>query len=256
MCTTDSDCASLGTNSVCTGGFCKAPVLVSHADGGVVTCEDRTAEMSPEVAAVFAGADRACKADADCTAMTLGNECYGDSCTQVAVAASGSASIAAQLSGIAQQYCGDFFQAGCVGPGLSGCPAEGVPTCVGGTCEIPPINVQGGGTTPPTCDDRTTQIEQAVGGYEASPGRSCTQDSDCAIQSLVSCEGGCGTLISKSGLADLAVELTDIEQTLCVPFVDAGCHTLALPCAFPGMPKCIANTCKAVIPGMPDAGTP
>ena len=136
LCTTDGDCSALGPTGVCTAGWCRRPLLVTVADGRVVTCADRAAEMKAQLDPIVAGADRACMTDTDCVRAYLGNSCFGDGCSGVAVSMTGSASITAELETLQNQDCDAAFKAGCVGVGTTNCPSEGIPACVANQCQI------------------------------------------------------------------------------------------------------------------------
>jgi hypothetical protein len=135
-CSTDGDCRSLGPTAVCTVGWCRRPLLVTTEDGGVVTCADRMAEMKAQLDPIVARADRACMTDADCVRAYLGNTCFGDGCSGVAVSAAGAATIAAELATLQEQDCDAAFRAGCVGVGITSCPAEFNPACVANQCQL------------------------------------------------------------------------------------------------------------------------
>jgi hypothetical protein len=139
-CSNDTDCKTLGSTAVCTGGLCRRPTLVTVVDGGVLTCAERTAQISSEVQAtlspVIANADRTCKVDADCTQVGIGASCYLGGCGGVDVSSVGSASIMDALKAIEIQDCRAFVAAGCAfSGGIINCPAEGFPTCVSGRCQ-------------------------------------------------------------------------------------------------------------------------
>jgi hypothetical protein len=222
VCERDVDCTSLGATAVCTGGFCKVPALVTRKDGGIVTCAERTAAMTPAIVNTFARADRSCNADSDCTTAPFGNDCYGNGCTEVPISKSAEASVTSELSSTASLYCHDFFEAGCVGPGLVNCPEELFPSCIDGLCQFP-ITVGSAENTVPTCTDRAGQIAQELTPYgRANPSSlSCTNDGECLQVNLVSCAGGCGAVMSKSAFDAAAETLAAIDQTYCVPFTAA-----------------------------------
>jgi hypothetical protein len=139
-CTADADCKTVGPTALCTGGLCRRPTLITIVDGGVLTCAERTAQISSEVRAtltpVIANADRSCTVDADCTRVGTGTSCYLGGCGGVDVSMSGAAAIASTLKAIEKQYCGAFWEAGCAfSGGIIHCPAEGFPTCVAGQCQ-------------------------------------------------------------------------------------------------------------------------
>jgi hypothetical protein len=134
-CMIDSDCLALGPTGVCSAGWCRRPLLVTVADGAVVTCTDRAAEMKAKLDPVVASADRACMNNADCVLAPLGNACYGDGCSSVAVTTEGAATIEAELKILQDQHCDAAFRAGCVGPGHVNCPGEGPPVCVNNQCQ-------------------------------------------------------------------------------------------------------------------------
>ena len=138
-CSTDGDCAALGSTAVCTAGWCRRPLLVSTADGHVLSCADRAASMKARLDPVVANADRSCVTDADCVLAFLGNSCYGDGCDNAAVSATGAAAIKAELTTLNQE-CDAAFRAGCVGAGTVNCPSEAPATCVAGACQnfVPP----------------------------------------------------------------------------------------------------------------------
>lgn len=133
-CSTDGDCGALGPAAVCTVGWCRRPLLVSSVGGSATTCADRAAEMKAMLDPVVARADRSCETSADCVRAPLGNSCFGDGCSGVDVSNAGAATIAAELTTLQSQDCDAAFAAGCVGPGTTNCPEEGVPACVAGQC--------------------------------------------------------------------------------------------------------------------------
>jgi hypothetical protein len=91
--------------------------------------------MKAKLDPVVASADRACMTDSDCVLAPLGNACYGDGCSGVAVSVAGAATIAAELTTLQNQGCDAAFRAGCVGPGHVNCPEEGASTCVANQCQ-------------------------------------------------------------------------------------------------------------------------
>jgi hypothetical protein len=135
-CTLDSDCRSLGPTAVCTVGWCRRPLLVTVVDGTALTCADRAGQMKAQLDPVVASADRACMTEADCVRVYLGNTCYGDGCSGVAVSMAGAATIAAELAALQDKDCDASFRAGCVGPGITSCPAQFNPICLGNQCQI------------------------------------------------------------------------------------------------------------------------
>ena len=75
--------------------------------------------------------DQTCKVDADCTAVGFGNLCEvpcGVQCANSAINVRDLATYNADYAKNPAAVCGPFF---------CGCPAEGVPTCVKGVCELP-----------------------------------------------------------------------------------------------------------------------
>ena len=98
------------------------------------------AEMKAQLDPIVASADRACMTDADCVTAYLGNACFGDGCSGVAVSVAGAATIAAELTTLQNQGCDAAFRAGCLGSGLVNCPADNNPACVANVCqEVGPI---------------------------------------------------------------------------------------------------------------------
>jgi excisionase family DNA binding protein len=79
---------------------------------------------------------RLARNDADCTRAYLGNSCFGDGSSGVAVTQAGAAAIAAELKALQDQDCDATFKAGCVGPGTVNCPEEGGVGCVVGQCQV------------------------------------------------------------------------------------------------------------------------
>lgn len=259
-CTTDSDCGTLGSTAVCSAGWCRRPQIVTVSDGSVVTCDDRAAalraRLDPIVGSALLSADKSCNVDQDCTTVSLSNACYGSGCDGAYVSQRGAATVSAELATLQSQECDTVFKAGCVGGGIFNCPASPNPVCVNGEC----TSSFGTGTSLPdsgtlTCDQRNTNIQNALSPIIASLGLDCAVDDDCSQSTLVSCATNCGVLVSKSGLAAAAPALASVTTSQCDPFTAAGCTPVALPCAFPGVPKCVDKKCKAVLPG-PDAGTP
>jgi hypothetical protein len=211
--------------------------------------------LDPIVGSALLSADTSCKVDQDCTTVSLSNACYGDGCDGAYVSQRGATTVSAELAKLQAQQCDTVFKAGCVGPGPINCPAFPNAGCVNGTC-------QGMGlTTGPvdagtlTCNERQIDIQNALSPIIASIGLDCAVDDDCSLTSLVACASNCGVLASKSDLAAAASALASVTTSQCDPFTAAGCTPLALPCAFPGEPKCVDKKCKTVIPGI-DAGAP
>ena len=255
-CTIDGDCSVLGSTAVCSAGWCRRPSIVTKSDGAVVTCDDRAAATKAVLDPIVASADRSCNVDRDCTLVSLSNDCYGTPCQKVYVSQSGGAAISAELTTLENQQCDTAFKAGCVGAGEVNCPNEPDPACVNGECTS-----SFGTTTGPvdagtlTCSERNTNIENALSPIIASLGLDCAVDDDCSLTSLVACASNCGVLASKSDLVAAASALASVTTSQCDPFTAAGCTPLALPCAFPGLPKCVDKKCKTVLPGL-DAGGP
>jgi hypothetical protein len=139
-CSIDTDCKTLGQAAVCTGGLCRRPTLVTVVDGGVLTCAERTSQISAAVQAtlgpVVASADRTCTTDGDCTEFRMGASCYLGGCGGVDVSMAGAATILAAVKAFDEQNCGAFVEAGCAfAGGITNCPAEGFPTCIAGQCQ-------------------------------------------------------------------------------------------------------------------------
>ncbi len=75
--------------------------------------------------------DRSCQVDSDCTAVGFGNLCEvpcGVQCANSAINVGALAKYQDDYAKNPAAACGRFF---------CGCPAEGVPTCVKGVCELP-----------------------------------------------------------------------------------------------------------------------
>jgi len=97
------------------------------------------AEMKAKLDPVVASADRSCMTNADCVQRYLGNTCYGDGCSGVAVNAHGAAAITYELNVLQAQECDSAFRAGCVGPGRVNCPLGREPVCVANQCQTTPV---------------------------------------------------------------------------------------------------------------------
>jgi hypothetical protein len=139
-CSTDTECKTLGPTALCTGGLCRRPSLVTIVDGSVLTCAERTEQISADFQAtlgpVINNADRSCTVDADCTSVGIGASCYLGGCGGVDVSLVGAATISTALKALAEQDCGAFVEAGCAfAGGIINCPAEGYPTCIAGQCQ-------------------------------------------------------------------------------------------------------------------------
>jgi hypothetical protein len=110
---------------------------MTTTDGAALTCGDLLGAIKEKLSHAVTSADRTCETVADCTAVGIGNLCYGDPCSPVFVSRAGAAVITAALTDIEVHDCDAVEKARCVSRanGPSYCPAEGVPVCMGGLCQ-------------------------------------------------------------------------------------------------------------------------
>jgi hypothetical protein len=121
--------------------FCPATLLacVGHqcsVQGGTTADASAPPDSGACVYVDLSTYEQSCKTDADCTEITAGTLCPGNCfCGGSAINVSGDSRYGEQVASIQ--------------PGVCGCPAEGVPRCVGGTCTI----CGPGNNQPPGCPD-------------------------------------------------------------------------------------------------------
>jgi hypothetical protein len=111
---------------------------------------------------------------------------------------------------------------------------------------------------PLTCNEITTEAQNALQPLRDGADESCQSDGDCTEFPGLSCTNGCATVtISKSGLAAIQSHIDQVEAAWCTTFHKDGCTVLEPPCAFAGSPGCVNHKCQHVLPGAPqsDAGS-
>jgi hypothetical protein len=207
------------------------------ADGAALTCGDLLAAIKAKVDPVVTGADRTCKSDADCTAVGIGNLCYGDPCSPVFLSRAGAAVINAELTDIEVHDCDAVEKAGCAsgGTGPYNCPLEGVPTCVAGRCQDS-LNISSprpdGGTGAATGTAGTTSATGSAGatGSGGTPGGDGARDA-----------GACGDPYANSSM----------PMAPCA--VDSDCHSAYLFC---GPPQDTVEGCRDADAAVDDCAPP
>jgi hypothetical protein len=165
--------------------------------------------------------DTSCRNDGDCTTVTVGELCP-DSCL------CGGAAIS-----VSSQAAWKQATAG-LGGGFCGCPLEGIPQCVAGTCAICNDPASCGVTTSDagtSTSDATAN--QCVNIPPSTYSTSCNVESDCtSLRSGEVCSGECncgGTAVNVSGEAAF--------EKATQGFVFEGCPCASLPLA------CVGGTC-------------
>jgi hypothetical protein len=132
-------------------------------------------------------------------------------------------------------------------------------TCADSICRRKAsITTQHDSGAPLTCNEITTEAQNALQPLRDGADESCQSDADCTEFPGLSCTNGCATVtISKSGLAAIQSHIDQVEAAWCTTFQKDGCTVLEPPCAFPGTPGCVNHKCRHVLPGAPqsDAGS-
>jgi hypothetical protein len=184
--------------------------------------------------------DVSCNLASDCITITPGQICANEcTCGGAAINVSGQARYAAELSSIQtppDQY--GFNDCACVA-------IESSPECIQHVCTL----CTGHPGDPPACGSgiidggSTACVDIDLSTYDAS----CKQDSDCTmITAGRVCADGCmcgGSAINTDGLARYNATVSALGPSL------------ECPCAYEGVPTCIANQCTLCGPaGCPDGG--
>ena len=197
-----------------------------------------------------------CASSADCAG---GLECWCGLCTTACATGCSSAGSAATCSE-PPAACTDPSKKSACAVGCTNdadCASLGASAACGdGVCRKGTTTTKTDGGTK-SCSDLSSQAFAKVQTLDDGADQSCKTTADCIAAPDVSCGGGCGHgTTSKAGAAAIASGLASIEKTYCEPFAKQGCMTIALPCAFPGNPTCIAGKCQDAPPGQPtDSGT-
>lgn len=111
---------------------------------------------------------------------------------------------------------------------------------------------------PLTCNEITTQAQNALQPLRDSADVTCQTNADCTAFSGVSCTNACAsTVISNKGLAAIQSQLDRIDQTVCDQFHAQGCTVIEPPCVPRGNPTCAQGKCQYGEVGAPppDGGT-
>src|SRR5204862_2177804 len=86
-CTTSNACAAIVSGAYCSSGHCVDP-REAGADGGALTCNERTSAIGAEVQRAVADADKSCTKDSDCNVFAPAGRCY-ESCSATTVSIAG-----------------------------------------------------------------------------------------------------------------------------------------------------------------------
>lgn len=123
----------------CVAGKCTDDATL--VEGGSLTCDERTAEITQRRTALLATLDLTCQRDADCV-ITDFVRCVSQ-CGTLATTAD-VAALASQVSALEADLCTPFTDAGCTAPPLP-CPFPGTAACVKGQCALMPPGAMDGG---------------------------------------------------------------------------------------------------------------
>jgi hypothetical protein len=132
-------------------------------------------------------------------------------------------------------------------------------TCVQSICRRPAVTTQHDSGAPLTCDQLTTEAQNALQPLRDGADKSCQSAADCTEFTGVSCTNHCGTTkLSNKGLAAIQSQLDQIDRTVCNQFDAQGCKVIEPPCFPQGAPACVGGQCQSQPPGalaQPDSGT-
>ncbi len=95
-----------------------------------------------------------------------------------------------------------------------------------------------------TCAQRTSAASSAAFAASSKDDTTCASDSDCVVADNSSiCWNGCGVVLSKSGAAQLAATIAQINATICAEFKADGCTANSPPPCAAHLPKCTNGVC-------------